>query len=162
MNLYSFGAADKEGACRANWDPKHSNWVTHIWQEGKATPIATCREATQEACESTARRVREALEMQARLESPEFLAKLKSEVEACLETRLREVHGINTKSSHQMEQVKAMNIQREFLLGASKAVGVLLPNSADKADELSSAVPPIWIVCLMSGRSPLLTKNKKA
>lgn len=157
MNLYHFGGNDQ-----AVWDCKHSNFVMHIWQEGKATPITTCREATQKACEENARRVKAALEMQARLESPEFLDKIKSEVEACLETRLREVHGINTKSSHQMEQVKAMNVQREFLLGASKAIGVLLPNSADKADELSSAVPPIWIVCLMSGRSPLLTKNKKS
>lgn len=155
MNLYSFGAADKEGACRAVWDPKHSNFVTHIWQEGKAMPIASCREATQEACEASARRVREALEQQALFETPEFQDKLKTALEGTLATRLRSVHGMDPFSRKRTK--RAAELEVEFLVGAMSAINVVFPG---RDSELSSKVPVYWAMCMMSGRSVLAATKK--
>jgi len=155
MNLYSFGAAAREGACRATWDPKHSNFVMHIWQKGKPTPIATCRDTTQEKCEAAARQVKEALELQARLESPEFSAALRLALEGTLTTRLRSVHGLDPFSRKRTK--RAAELEVEFLVGAMSAINATFPG---RDSELSSKVPVYWPMCLMSGRSVLQSAKK--
>lgn len=150
MNLYNFGEAGKDGLYRATWDPKHSNFVMHIWQEGKATPIATCRERTQEDCEKAACRVKAALEMQARFEAPEFRDRLKESVEGTLRTRLRSVHGLDPFASRRNK--RSCELEVEFLVGAMTTMNVAFPGVADA---LSDLVPPYWVMCMMSNRSVL-------
>lgn len=71
---------------------------------------------------------------------PEVLAAIEDK----FKERLRHAHGIDPTDKKKVGQVKAMTLQTEFFAGAMAALAQFSE---------PPALPPQWIISLMSGRS---------
>lgn len=56
-------------------------------------------------------------------------------------------------SGHKPKSRKAMEMGVNFLAGAAAAINVLIPST--DPEQLSKAIPPIWMIAPMCGRSVL-------